>query len=338
MKLVLVAAAPDDGTTFRLVLERLVRAYRRRGHRAALVLPGPGERDERGPFARLVRALRGADAAHLHTPGRWNRLTAAVGLACDLRGVPLVVTFQDYANPHLRRDARRDAAGLRRFLAGRPVVTALSRAQARALRADFPRARVRVVPNAFAAPAPLPPPARRPRPFVLCVARLWRYKGVDALLRAWTAVPPGTDLVVCGPDHERGRYQRLTRRLGLADRVAFTGALPPRRVWALLRACELFVLPSRHEAQGIALLEAMACGKAVVATRSGGPEDLVRHGRDGVLVAPGDTRALARALTGLLADPARRRALGAAARAAARRRPDDAAAYLRLYAAARRRP
>ncbi len=344
MNILLLAAAPDDGTTFRLVLERLGRAYARRGHRVASAAPGrAGGRlaslgdGEDEVFARLLRRLRGADVAHLHTPGRWNRLTAAIGLACDLSGVPLVVTFQDYANPYLRRNGRRGTAALRRFLAGRPAVTALSRAQARLLRADFPRANIRVVPNGFEAPRPLPAPARERRPYVLCVARLWGYKGIDVLLRAWSRLDaPGVQLLLCGPDHESGRYQRLARRLGLARRVRFLGAATPTRTWSLLRGCELFVLPSRHEAQGIAVLEAMSCGKAVVATRSGGPQDLIRHGRDGVLVPPGDPRALAAALTSLLGDACRRRALGGAARARARRRPDDASAYLALYARARR--
>jgi starch synthase len=92
------------------------------------------------------------------------------------------------------------------------------------------------------------------------------------------------------------------------------GRADERSVMESLNRASLFVLPSRTEGMPVALMEAMASGKAVVATRVGGVPELLEEGRSGVIVAPEDPPALAGALSELLADPARRRALGSAAR------------------------
>src|SRR5262249_4722711 len=96
----------------------------------------------------------------------------------------------------------------------------------------------------------------------------------------------------------------------------------------------VLVLPSRSEGMGRVVVEAMSRGRAVLATRVGGLAELVDDGRTGVLVAPGDTRALADALVQLLADRALAARLGAAARAAADSRrvtPEDFASRLRTF-------
>jgi glycosyltransferase involved in cell wall biosynthesis len=83
----------------------------------------------------------------------------------------------------------------------------------------------------------------------------------------------------------------------------------------LNRVFDLFVLPSRQEACSMALLEAMAAGRAVIATRVGGNTEVVEHGVSGLLVPPDDPQALAAAIVGLLCESPRARALGVAARA-----------------------
>jgi glycosyltransferase involved in cell wall biosynthesis len=100
----------------------------------------------------------------------------------------------------------------------------------------------------------------------------------------------------------------------LAEKVSMPGRADERSVMESLNRASLFVLPSRTEGMPVALMEAMASGKAVVATRVGGVPELLEEGRSGVIVAPEDPPALAGALSELLADPARRRALGSAAR------------------------
>src|SRR5204863_7072488 len=100
-------------------------------------------------------------------------------------------------------------------------------------------------------------------------------------------------------------------RLGLGDRVRFLGHVED--VPALLGTADAFVLPSLSEAFPNAAIEAMAAGLPVVASRVGGLPDLVDEGRTGVLVPPSDPRALADALTALIADPEAATALGRAA-------------------------
>lgn len=209
-------------------------------------------------------------------------------------------------------------------------MTALSRFLSREL-APALGVRPEVVPAGF---EPAAARAPRRRPYVLSLARLQPYKGTDVLLMAWRDVcdrVPGVDLVLCGPDHGRGRYQELAARLGLSDRVAFTGARGRASVWGLLRGARAVVLASRREAFGLAAVEAMACGRAVLATRSGGPEETLRHGRTGLLVPPGRVEPLRDGLLRLLADARLRESLGRAARSAAAPYGWDAVAarYLR---------
>jgi glycosyltransferase involved in cell wall biosynthesis len=117
------------------------------------------------------------------------------------------------------------------------------------------------------------------------------------------------------------------------DGVEWAGWLDADDKRRLLDAADVFVLPSTSEGLPVALLEAMAYGKAVVATTVGGVPDVVDHGEDGLLVPPGDTRVLAGTLADLAADPDRVRSLGRAAAARARSRtPEDLARELdRLY-------
>ena len=117
-------------------------------------------------------------------------------------------------------------------------------------------------------------------------------------------------LWIAGEGADRESLERISRRLGLADRVRFLG----RRTDSpdLLAACDVFVLPSRREGLGVASLEAMAAARPVVASRVGGLAEAVVHERTGLLVPPGDPRALGEALIRLLRDDALRERLGAA--------------------------
>lgn len=136
------------------------------------------------------------------------------------------------------------------------------------------------------------------------------------------ALLPGTGLVVVGgppPDRLRDdpgirRLRDLAQEAGVADRLRFTGAVPGHEVAALLRAADVVVCPADHEPFGTAPLEAMACGRPVVASAAGSHPDTVTDPATGRLVPPGDPEALAHALAGLLADPGTREACGAAGR------------------------
>jgi glycosyltransferase involved in cell wall biosynthesis len=150
---------------------------------------------------------------------------------------------------------------------------------------------------------------------VIFLGVLRYYKGLDVLVRAMTRV--AGHLLVVGRGPQRGVVDNLVRRLELRDRVTFTGEVSDARRRVLLHAAEVFALPStdRSEAFGIAQLEAMACGKPVVASDlPTGVRAVNRDGITGLLVPPGDPDALARALNTLLRDDGLRADMGEAAR------------------------
>jgi glycogen(starch) synthase len=150
---------------------------------------------------------------------------------------------------------------------------------------------------------------------VLFVGRLHRQKGVDTLIRALPLLPPAASVLLVGDGPERPALQRLAGELGVADRVTVTGFLPHGMVPGLVAGADVVVLPSRYEELGTALVEAMAAGRPVVATRVGGIPELVRDGVDGLLVPPDDPEALAKAVIRVLANPVLAAELGASGRA-----------------------
>jgi glycosyltransferase involved in cell wall biosynthesis len=183
----------------------------------------------------------------------------------------------------------------------------------------------------------LPPEGR----IVVYTGRLVAYKGLPLLLHAFRGLAQVRDdlhLVLVGPggldvDNCEAGLRAFVDAAGLASRVRFTGAVAAVEPW--LQAADVFVLPSEQEAFGASLLEAMACGLPVVATRAGGLRDLVRDGENGLVIAAGDEAGLGRALARLLDDAALRAALGAAGRRAALAHfaePAVVAAYASLVA------
>jgi glycosyltransferase involved in cell wall biosynthesis len=152
-----------------------------------------------------------------------------------------------------------------------------------------------------------------PRPYLFAAARFIPKKGLDVLIRAMQQIDAAgldVDLILAGAGPEEMALRSLAVELGLDRRVRFWGVANRREIAALLSGCALFVLPSLWEAFGIASLEAMVCGKAVVASDCGGIPEVVRDGETGLLVPPGDAEALAHAIITLLHDNARREAFG----------------------------
>ena len=152
------------------------------------------------------------------------------------------------------------------------------------------------------------------------VGRLVPIKDVPTLLDAFSAVAaraPSARLVIAGDGPERPALQQRVEALGLARAVRFAGwrtDLP-----ALYATFDAVVLSSRNEGTPIAVIEAMAAGRPVVATSVGGVPDVVADGKTGMLVPPGDSRKLVDALIALVDGPALRRSLGAAGRQAVER-------------------
>ncbi|MDN3296047.1 glycosyltransferase [Streptomyces ficellus] len=193
-------------------------------------------------------------------------------------------------------------------------------------RMRIPPGKVGVVPcgvdtEQFCPDGPAAPRDGGQRYRLLQLGRLVPRKGAAVSITALTRLPDAELLVVGGPpadrldaDPEVRRLREVARLAGVADRVRFTGGVPPEEVAPLLRSADVVLCPGDYEPFGIVPLEAMACGRPVVASAVGGQLDTVADPATGRLVPPRDPDALARAVGELLADPARRAACGAAGR------------------------
>jgi glycosyltransferase involved in cell wall biosynthesis len=262
--------------------EGIAASFRRRPWRAPLVLLSMG--------AAVRRAGRDADLIHAH----WLASSLVVPLAWR----PVVLTLHGSGSAGRFEDlqvmSRRPR--LARILLRRArVVIAVSEQLAEAARQVGARD-VRWISNGVEIPAEVGAEADPPE--VLFVGRLAPEKGIHELAEATR----GLNLVVAGD----GPLRTL-----LPDALGF---VPHEEVERLLARAAVVVLPSHREGLPMALLEAMAHGRAVVATPVGGIPSLVEDGRTGLLVPPGDAGALRAAIERLLADPGLRRRLGEAAR------------------------
>lgn len=150
---------------------------------------------------------------------------------------------------------------------------------------------------------------------VVCISKLRYEKGIDVLLQAWRLVheqAPQAHLVIVGSGPLQSQLECMARTLGIVDSVEFAGLQSD--IPAQLHRGNLAVLPSRWEGMPNALLEAMACGSACVATCVSGSEDVIEHGVNGLLVEPEDYQGMTQALLTLLCDPALVQKYGQAAR------------------------
>jgi glycosyltransferase involved in cell wall biosynthesis len=153
---------------------------------------------------------------------------------------------------------------------------------------------------------------------------LYAWKGVDVLLEAVAQVPGVRCLVAGGHDQEPdlARLQALAGRIGVENRVTFTGHLPPSDVPGVLARADILALPnpasaiSTHATSPLKLFEYMAAGKAIVASNLPAIREVLTHDANALLVTPGDPGALAAAIRRLAGDPALRETLAAAARTA----------------------
>lgn len=154
-------------------------------------------------------------------------------------------------------------------------------------------------------------------PAILTVAHMYPRKNLGLLLNALACVRDAGVAFqgwIVGEGPCRNAWERLRDSLALQDRVTFLGTIPRRQLVERYRRAAVFCLPSRQEGFGIVFLEAMACGKPIVAGRAAAVPETVPDGECGLLVDPDDPEALARALTALLRDPDLRQEMGEAGR------------------------
>lgn len=272
---------------------------------------------------RLRRALRAARPDVVHSFLSFaNLLTALVAPAAGVRTLILSQrsSYEASLHPFWKRVARwahRRASH---------VIVNSEAARREEIAAGFPKGRITCIPNGVPVPAQ-PPQADRAAlglpagPLVVCVAQFAPEKGHADLIAAWPRVRaecPGAMLALVGDGPLRNATEAQAARLGVAASILFLGFRHP--VAPYLAAADVVVQPSRTEGMPNAVLEAMALGKAIVATAVGGVPELIEDGSCGRLVLPDDAAALAGAIAACLAAPAEARALGsAAARRAAQR-------------------
>jgi glycosyltransferase involved in cell wall biosynthesis len=299
----------------------LIEGASRQGCETRAVPPMRTRRDAPSGLPALVRVLRAERPAVFHA-----HLTSALGckyaiLAASFCRIPVIVgTLQLLLDlvPGYRYAASQHlvSACIHRYIA-------VSDAIARWMHERFhvPARKLCVVPNAVPIPtSPRPTDLRlryalagsTSRPIVLTAARLDIQKGLLYLLEAAVHVPQA-QFVVAGEGPDRANLEARARALGVGERVVFLGFR--HDVPDLLASCDLFVLPSLFEGLPLSVLEAMAAGKPVLASRVPGTDEVVLHGVTGLLVPPRDPLALADGIRVLLSSPELSARLAAAAAA-----------------------
>jgi glycosyltransferase involved in cell wall biosynthesis len=244
-------------------------------------------------------------------PSAWlAKLACGAPYVVSLRGGD-VPGFQPY---DLARVHRLTGPLIRFLWARAGAVVANSQGLAELARRSAPKLDVPVIPNGVDCAYFRPRSGERapgPVRLVFC-GRVVRQKGLDILIEALSLLPlePAWELHVLGDGPARPALAKAARDLGFGDRIFFQGWLAKTELALKLRDMDLFVFPSRDEGLPNAVLEAMASGLPVLASRISGNEELVDQGATGRLVPPEDPKALALALGELLADLPRLGAMG----------------------------
>jgi teichuronic acid biosynthesis glycosyltransferase TuaC len=169
-----------------------------------------------------------------------------------------------------------------------------------------------VDPNVFR-----PAPEISPTLTVLSVGNLIPSKGHALLLRAFADVSssvPNSRLEIIGDGCERERLVNLANELAISGRVNFIGRQSREGVAQAMRRCAVFALPSSYEGLGCVYLEAMASGMPAIGCREQGIDEIIEHGKNGLLISPGDRAELVESLLVLLQNDDFRRRMGSAAR------------------------
>jgi D-inositol-3-phosphate glycosyltransferase len=286
-------------------------------------------------FAEDLRTQWGRDRPDVVHSHFWMSGLAALEAGRAL-GIPVVHTYHALGVVKRRHQGSADTSPPERIRIERRLAQSVDRviATTRDERAELlsmgARAgRVHVVPcgvdlDRFRPVGPAWPRSSRRR--VVVVSRLVERKGIGNVIAALAQLPDVELLVAGGPpagfvdsDREAARFATLAAEHGVADRLELLGAVPREEVPDLLRSADVVACCPWYEPFGLVAVEAMACGVPVVASAVGGLAETVVDGETGLLVEPRSPRAIASAISSLLADEPLRRTLGRGGAARARR-------------------
>jgi glycosyltransferase involved in cell wall biosynthesis len=265
---------------------------------------GIGSRNRLGAAAARHFAEQPVDALFVTGNYHWEVTPALAAMPADVRPAILVQISSPIQRAQRGRLRQRlFERRLRRLLAGADAVVAMDEPDRALATGILGRDIVTAIPlPALDDDAPPPKPIP-PGGTVLAAGRLIHQKGFDLLIDAFARLPdPGTRLVIVGSGPEEARLRARIARRGLGDRVTLAGYAPDIRPW--LDAARLFVLPSRFEGYGAVIVEALAAGRPVLATRSTpAVADLLGDPARGTVVPVADVAAMAAAMAEMLRAP-----------------------------------
>jgi Glycosyltransferase len=293
----------------------------RQSHISVETLGLRSDRDIPG-LLRFARRLKADNIQVIHTHGHTADTLGRI--AAWLAGVPVIIThMHNTYRSHAARQLIKDRLLSR--ITDRIICCSQAVARAAVEKGKIPPGKIQVVYNGIDDKKFSPgqnSPKHSPDFIVGCVASLQPHKGQRYLLEAVSLLSgyaPNIRVVFAGEGPLRNELEAAAGQLGIADRVEFKGMLGD--IPGFLRQCDVVVLPSAGaEGLPLSLLEAMSCGKPVVASDTGGIPEIIEPGVTGMLVPARDGRALAEALRGLRETPLKSAEIGRQARRAVEQR------------------
>ena len=296
-----------------------------RPHAAGLTPRGPLARSLRSFLCgRLIRRLvrtHGVNVAHIHHA---SSLYGTIASALRATSTPWMVTFH---GSDLRVDISEPTchAVMLDLVTAAGSVSAVSESLREAAVRAFPEAAAKTSVVYNSVDVALIEEARQvasnglEAKVVVFLGVLGARKGADVLLTAWIDLvrsgraPSPWLLVIAGDGPDKRELEAIAAKAGVSDRVRFVGATARGDIATLLSAASIMVVPSRTEPFGLVAAEGQMLGRPIVASNTGGLPEVIQDGVTGVLVPTENPAALAAAIAGLIADPARRREMGLAA-------------------------
>lgn len=263
------------------------------------------------PLASLTKTFN-YDILHVHD--RYAFLTQS--LVKKLRGTPIVYTnhFWNWFGGGMRTRTRRSLE-LYAFKNADRCITVSEGMKRKIINEGVEEERLVVIPNGV--DTTLYRPAKEPEEEgkIVSIGRIEHEKGFDVLIKAVNHVLKEREcsLYIAGFGSKERELRELASKLGIAQHVKFLGRRPPSEVVKHLQTCSFFALPSRYESFGMVYIEAMACGKPVIGTRTVGPDEVIEE-ECGFLVPVDDVNALAEKILVLLDDRELGKKMGRAGR------------------------